>query len=63
MTITVNGFNNDISNVPPYNDQQDTEKRADKVKRMDELNVRDMFIPKALGGTAKGADVKSQKFK
>ncbi|WVZ24206.1 hypothetical protein V8G54_002750 [Vigna mungo] len=35
---------------------QDTEKRADKVKRMDELNVRDMFIPKALGGTAKGAD-------
>jgi len=27
------------------------------------MNVRDMFIPKALGGTAKGADVKSHKFK
>lgn len=30
---------------------------------MDALNVRDLFVPKALGDTAKGADKKSQKFK
>ncbi|KAL9330168.1 hypothetical protein ACSQ67_005171 [Phaseolus vulgaris] len=39
------------------------ENRADKVKQMDEVNVRDSYIPKELRDTAKRADEKSHIFK
>jgi len=38
-------------------------KKADKVKGMDDLNVRDVSIPKALVCTAKGVDEMSHKVK
>ncbi|ESW32326.1 hypothetical protein PHAVU_002G312700 [Phaseolus vulgaris] len=39
------------------------ENRADKVKQMDEVNVRDSYIPKELRDTPKRADEKSHIFK